>query len=117
MLDRKFVVEHADLVELNCQRRGAQADVREFVRLERQRKAMQAEVDDLNRRANEVSKSIGQTKDPAEREARKNAGRELREKTTAAQADLDRITAEGEAILRTIPNLSHPEAPVGADDQ
>ncbi len=116
MLDRRFVVEHADAVEQNCQRRGSQADVRRFVALEGQRKAAQVEVDELNRKANEVSKSIGKAKDAAEREARKNEGRELREKTVAAQAELDRLMSESDAILRTIPNMSHPEAPVGADD-
>jgi seryl-tRNA synthetase len=117
MLDRKFVVEHADQVELNCQRRGARADVRKFVELEGRRKARQLEVDELNRKANEVSKSIGKAKDAAEREARKAEGRALREQTTAAQAELEAAAAEADAILRAIPNMSHPEAPVGADDQ
>ena len=117
MLDRRFVVENLDLVEENCRRRGAQADVRAFAELESRRRAKQMDVDELNRKANEVSKSIGQTKDPAEREARKNQGRELREQTTAAQAELEQVVAESDAILRTIPNLSHPAAPLGADDQ
>jgi seryl-tRNA synthetase len=117
MLDRRFVVENAALVEQNCQRRGARADVRRFVELETQRKARQFEVDELNREANEVSKSIGKAKDAAEREARKAEGRSLRDQTAAAQAELDRIAAEADAILRAMPNLSHPDAPVGADDQ
>ena len=50
-----------------------------------QRKAKQTETEELNRKANEVSKSIGQTKDPAEREARKAEGRRLREQSTAAE--------------------------------
>jgi seryl-tRNA synthetase len=117
MLDRRFVAEHADQVALNCQRRGSRADVPRFVELESRRKAAQAQVDELNRKANEVSKSIGKAKDPAEREARKNEGRALREQTTQAQADLETLTAESDAILRTIPNMSHPDAPIGADDQ
>jgi len=117
MLDRKYIVDHVDEVELNCERRGARADVRQFVALEAKRKATQTEVDSLNRQANEVSKTIGQAKDPEERERRKAEGRTLREKTIAVQAELEAITAEADAILRTIPNLSHPEAPIGADDQ
>jgi seryl-tRNA synthetase len=117
MLDRRFVVENPDLVELNCQRRGARADVRRFVQLEADRKSKQFEVDELNRRANDVSKSIGKAQDAQEREARKNEGRALREQTTAAQAQLDAIVAEADSILRLMPNLSHPDAPVGADDQ
>ncbi|REK17260.1 MAG: serine--tRNA ligase [Planctomycetota bacterium] len=117
MLDRKFVVENLDLVEENCRRRGAKADVRAFAELEAQRKAKQAEVDELNRQANAVSKSIGKAKDAEEREARKNEGRALREQTTAAAAELEQIAAEADAILRTMPNLSHPDAPVGETDE
>lgn len=117
MLDRKFVAENVDLVKKNCALRGAKADIDQFLAIEAQRREKQGEVEQLNRQANEVSKSIGQAKDSAEREARKNQGRELREQTTAAQAALEALTAEADAILRSIPNLSHPSAPTGADDQ
>ena len=49
------------------------------------RKAKQTEVEELNRQANEVSKSIGKAKDAAEREALKEQGRQLREQTPAVQ--------------------------------
>jgi seryl-tRNA synthetase len=116
MLDRRFVVEHAEMVAENCRRRGSSADVARFVALETERRAKQVALDELNRRANEVSESIGKATDAAQREARKAEGRALREQTAAAQAELDRAVAESEAILRTIPNLSHPNAPLGADE-
>ena len=117
MLDRRFVLENVEVVEENCRRRGSNADVRRFAELETQRRAKQIEADELNRKANEVSKSIGKAKDAAEREARKALGRSLREQSAAAAAELEQATAEADAILRTIPNLSHPDAPVGADEQ
>ncbi len=117
MLDRKFIVDNADLVKKNCALRGAKVDIDQFIALDAQRREKQGEVEQLNRQANEVSKSIGQAKDAAEREARKTQGRELRERTTAAQAELDKISAEVDSLLRAIPNLSHPQAPTGADDQ
>ena len=117
MLDRKYVLEHIDEIKTNCVHRGAKVDLDQFVALETKRKHKQIEVDDLNRRANEVSKSIGTAKDAAERDARKEEGRRLRDQTTAAQAEFDQLAAESEAILRLVPNLSHPKAPVGADDQ
>lgn len=117
MLDRKFIVDNAELVKKNCALRGAKADVDRFLSLEAQRRTKQADVEELNRHANEVSKSIGQTKDPAEREERKTKGRELRDQTTAAQAELEAISAELDAIHRSIPNMSHPQAPTGVDDQ
>ncbi len=117
MLDRRFVADNVDLIQENCNRRGTTVDVRRFADLETKRRAQQAEVEELNRRANEVSKSIGKAKDEAEREARKAEGRALRERTAAAQLELDHLTAEADAILKSIPNLSHPDAPQGADDQ
>ena len=104
-------------VELNCQRRGSRADVRQFVALEAERKRLQLEVDELNRRANEVSKSIGKAKDAGRARSSQERRPSPARANAAAQADFDRLAAESEAILRTIPNLSHPDAPLGADDQ
>lgn len=112
MLDRKFILENVALVKENCQRRKSPADVDRFVELETQRRALQSRLDDLNRQANEVARSIGKA-DPAQREALKAKGRELRAAAQAAEHELASLAAELDAIHRTIPNLSHPEAPVG----
>ena len=117
MLDRRFIVENVELVQRNTASRGSKADVARFVALEALRKAKQTETEELNRKANEVSKSIGQTKDPAERDARKAEGRRLREQSTAAEAELAKLAEEADTILRAIPNLTHAAAPIGADDQ
>ena len=117
MLDRKFVVDHLAAVRENCARRGAKADVDRFVAIEAERRAKQLEVEQYNRQANEISKTIGKAKDEAERKARKAEGRRLREQVTVVQAEVDRLAAEADAILRMIPNMSHPAAPVGVDDQ
>src|SRR5947208_7306605 len=116
MLDRRFVVENAELVKQNCANRGAKADVDRFLAIEGERKALQSKIDQLNQQANAVSKSIGQAKDSAEREARKEEGRKLREQVTAVTDQLKLATEEGDTILRQIPNLTHPEAPVGGED-
>jgi len=117
MLDRKFIVENADLVAQNCVNRGVKVDVHRFVQLEQTRRLIQIDVEEHNRKANEVSKSIGKAKDKAEREARKEEGRLLREKTQTLQASLDDLTVELETLHRQIPNLSHPDAPIGVDDK
>ena len=117
MLDRRFIVENAQLVKQNCINRGANVDVDRFVQLEQRRKACQMEVEELNRKANEVSKSIGKAKDPAERDVRKEEGRQLRERTQAVQAEIDQLAAQLDLIQRQIPNLSHPDAPIGVDDK
>ena len=117
MLDRKFILENAELVKTNCVHRGVQVDVDRFVELETARRALLVELEELNRRANEVSKSIGKAKDAPQREARQEEGRRLRDKRDAAQQRHDELQAEIDALQRGIPNLSHPDAPLGADDQ
>jgi seryl-tRNA synthetase len=117
MLDRKFIVENRELVKLNCTHRGVAADVDQLVAWELKRRDKQREVEDLNRRANEVSQSIGKAKEPELREARKEEGRRLRERKDGAQAEVDSLDREIEAIQTGIPNMSHPDAPIGTDDQ
>jgi seryl-tRNA synthetase len=116
MLDRKFIVENAERVKQNCTNRNAKVDVDRFVALEARRKALQSKVDQLNRQANETARSIGRAQDAAQREALKEEGRRLREETSQAQNDMDRMAEELEILHRAIPNMSHPDAPVGADD-
>ncbi len=116
MLDRKFIVEHADEVKTNCRNRGIEADVDRLVQLEEQRREKLQEVQELNRRANEVSKSIGKAKDAEEREARKAEGRRLREAKDAAQQAHDQLEQEITAIQVGIPNMTHPAAPIGEEE-
>jgi len=117
MLDHKFIVEHAPLVQENCLNRGIQVDVDRFVDLQKRCKLKQGEVEELNRQANQVSKSIGKAKEQSQREALRDQGRRLREQTAEARAELDGLLAELDAIGRSIPNMSHPDAPIGADEK
>ncbi|MCP4463358.1 MAG: serine--tRNA ligase [Planctomycetaceae bacterium] len=117
MLDRKFILENIADVKQNCVNRGVTEQVDQLVEWESQRKAIQAETEELNRRANEVSKSIGKAKDAEEREARKNEGRELRAKKDAAQSEVDRLNAEILQLQLALPNMAHADAPVGVDDK
>ncbi len=117
MLDRRFVVENVERVKENCRNRGIEVDVDRFVELEELRRQKQTEIDQLRRQANEVSKSIGRTKDAAEREQRKQEGRRLREQVAALEEAFQQIVREADDILRRIPNMTHPDAPVGPGEE
>jgi seryl-tRNA synthetase len=116
MLDKRFILENADAVQKNCDERGMRADVARYVQLETQCRALQQEIEELSRQANAVSKTIGQAKDDAEREGRKEEGRRLREDKEVKQAEHDRIAAEAGAIYRSLPNMTHPDSPRGGED-
>ena len=113
MLDKRFVLENIDAVQSNCDRRGVDVDLSRFQQLETERRKLQSEFEDLNRQANLVSKSIGQAKSDEEREERKSAGRHLREQRDALQSRIDGVAAQANDILLGVPNMTHPEAPVG----
>jgi seryl-tRNA synthetase len=117
MLDRKYIVDNADQVIENCQRRGVPEDVAQLLELETKRRDLLQQVQELNRQANEVSKSIGKAQDDAEREARKEEGRQLRQQKDSCQEQHDAMETQIQSLQVMIPNMSHPEAPVGADDK
>jgi len=116
VLDRRYVAENVDAVAENCRLRGSTADVARFADLDRLRRQLQADIDRLNHEAGQISKSIGKAADTAEREARKADGRRLREEVAALEGRQAEIVAESDVILRAIPNLTHPDAPVGGED-
>ena len=117
MLDRKFIVENVDAVKQNCTNRNVGCDVDKLVELETQRRELMKQAEELNRDANAVAKSIGSAKDNDEREARKEQGRKLREQKDAAQTEHDDLDAKIKAIQLSIPNMAHPDAPIGEDDK
>lgn len=115
MLDRKFIVDNASVVQENCIRRGVPCDISRLVELELKRRKKLQEAEDLNRQANEASKSIGGAP-PEKREELKERGRLLRQQKEAAQAEHDQLDQEIHELEVRIPNLTHPAAPIGADD-
>lgn len=116
MLDRKFIVENAQAVKQNCLARGAHADVDRLVELEMDRRTKLSDAQELNRQANETSKLIGKAASAEEREAFKEQGRKLREQKDAAQTVHDQLETQIHELQVNIPNLTHPAAPIGADD-
>ena len=117
MLDRKFIVENAELVKRDSANRGVDVDVDALVAREAERRAKLNEVQEFNTQANANNKLIRAAKDADERDAIIQRGRELREQKDVAQAACDQLESEVLALQLQIPNLSHPDAPVGKDDK
>lgn len=117
MLDRKFIVENADRVQQNCINRGVTADVAKLVELEAKRRDKLAEVQELNRQANEKAPLVGPEKDPDKKKALIEEGRQLRAAKNAAQHEHDELDAQVAELQNGIPNMSHPAAPIGEDDK
>jgi seryl-tRNA synthetase len=114
MLDAAFIRDNLDAVKANCRNRNVQADVDSVIRLDDERKRLIGEAQKLQQRANEVSKATGREKDPAARQQLINEGKTLREQVGTLEKQREQVERDLEAVLLTIPNMSHPDAPVGA---
>ena len=117
MLDRKFIFENIEAVKQNCVNRNLNLNLDSFVDLEKARRAKLQESEELNKKSNEASKLIGQAKDNSERDSLKEEARKLRDQKSAAQEEHDQLDAEILAIQKLIPNMAHPDAPIGEDDK
>jgi seryl-tRNA synthetase len=117
MLDRKFIFENIDAVKENCVNRNLDINLDSFVDLEKARKAKLQESEELNKKSNDASKLIGKAKDDEERQALIADGKKYRELKGVAQAEHDKLDAELLAIQKLIPNMAHPDAPIGKDDK
>jgi len=112
MLDRNFVLANADAVAANCRNRGVDVDLARFVELETERRRTDQALQDAQRDSN----ALASAKDLSV-EQKREKGRELRERREKLKAELDKLQEEADALLLRVPNMTHPESPIGRDDK
>ena len=117
MLDIKLIREHPEVVRAGLRRRGDDpAQVDALLAVDERRRALITAVEALKAERNAVSKEISKLKNPAEREAKIAASRDLGERI----ADLDRQVGEADAefnqMLLWLPNLPHADVPDGTTE-
>ena len=113
MLDAAFIREHLDAVKTNCRNRNVKADVDRVVQLDDERKRLIQQTQVIQQRQNEVSKLIPKEKDAARKQELIVEGKSLREEAAAGEKQLKEIHEQLHAALLLIPNMTHPDAPVG----
>ena len=117
MLDAKYIRDNLEAVKENCRNRNVPADVDAVVRLDDERKQLAHEMQQLQKRQNEVSKAIPQAKDKDKKQALVQEGRDLREQVSELQDKERRNKADLQTVICAIPNMTHPDAPVGTTDE
>jgi seryl-tRNA synthetase len=114
MLDAAFIRDNLDAVKANCANRDVTADVDRVVALDADRKRTQRQFDETKAQQNQLSEQIKQAgKDKERRDALVAQSRGMKDQLGQLEADLKRIEADLHAVLVTIPNMTHPAAPVG----
>ena len=120
MLDLKYVIANTEAVRQNCRNRNVPDDVLEdidrAVALEAERKALMSTVEEIRRRQNEVAQATGREKDPEKRAALIEEGKRLKSEVSDQEDQLRVMEDEIKQRLRRVPNLTHPDAPVGVTE-
>jgi seryl-tRNA synthetase len=117
MLDAPYIRDHLEEVKANCRHRNVKADVDRVVQLDDERKRLGQQTQALQQRRNEVSGFIPKEKDKDKKQALIEEGRKLREQIAALEEQAKQVETDLHAALMTVPNMTHPDAPVGNDNK
>lgn len=109
MLDIKFIRENTALVKKNIKNRRMDVDVDRLLDLDQQRRERIVQLEELRATKNKTSKTK-----PSEEEILKM--KEVGVRAGIAQKELGDIETEYKELLSKIPNITHPKAPIGGEE-
>ncbi len=116
MLDYKFIKDNLDAVKANIKARNMTADADEVVRLYNKRTELVTALQELQTKRNENAKSMKGKLPDDERKRLIEEGKTLKEKIAASEKELAETEEALDVAGRQIPNMAHPDAPVGKVD-
>jgi seryl-tRNA synthetase len=116
MLDLKYIRENAQAVEENSRNRGVEVDVGLVVELADRRSALIQELNELKQRQNQMAKSIGRERDEEARGMLIEESRALKEQLPSKERELHEVEERLREEQLKIPNMTHPDSPIGKDD-
>jgi len=109
MLDIKYIRENTDTVKENNKNRKVDVDVDRLLELDTMRRERIVQIENLRALRNQKSKTK-----PTDEEIlkMKEVGREI----DLAEKELGDVEVEYKNLLQKIPNLTHPDAPIGGEE-
>jgi len=115
MLDIKFIRENKDAVKKNCELRNIQCDVDRLLELYEENKQLLWKTEDLRLKKNQLNEEI-KNASSAERGLLISKGKEIKEESDKSEGAWKKKNGEFLRELLRIPNMTHPNSPIGKDD-
>ncbi len=116
MLDADYIRQNADAVKANCRNRGASdAAVDSVVALETRRKELAQKRGETAAKKNQISAGFKNAKTDEDKQALRDQGKAIDAEVAAIDTELKTVEANRDAALVLIPNMTHPDAPVGGE--
>lgn len=117
MLDLRYVYENMDEVRRNTELRRLTVDFDRFRSLYEDRLGAIRRSEDLQRRQNEIARSMKGKPADDERRRLVEEGKALKAEVGRLKDELRDVETALDEIARQIPNLTHPDVPVGASEE
>jgi len=117
MLDHKFIAENIDAVTANINNRFMKADASAAARLYSRRAELVTALQALQQKRNANAAAMKGKLEQEQRNALIEDGKKLKEAIASAEAELSATKKELDTEARKIPNMAHPDAPVGREDK
>ncbi|MCC7522296.1 serine--tRNA ligase [Candidatus Uhrbacteria bacterium] len=115
MLDIKFIRENAQAVSLHAEQKRMPFDVDVLLALDDRRLSLLKRVEELRKERNEIADRMKSAL-PDERPHLIERGKALKDELAASEKSFEDADKAFKDAMLKVPNLNHPEAPVGASD-
>ncbi|MDO9121739.1 MAG: serine--tRNA ligase, partial [Anaerolineaceae bacterium] len=117
MLDLNFIRENPEVIKKSLADRQMENSIVDSVlSLDVERRNLLTQVEKLKAERNVVSKEISTTKDPAERQKKIDAMREVGDQIAGLDDTVREVDEKLKYLLASIPNIPDPATPYGKDD-
>jgi seryl-tRNA synthetase len=116
VLDLRYVRENPEAVAENCRNRGVVADIDLVVKLADRRSGLIQELNELKHQQNQLAKSVGGERDLERRKYLIAESRRMKEAIPERETELQMVERRLREEMLKIPNMTHPDSPIGKDD-
>jgi len=116
MLDIKYLRDNLPQVEKALSNRGEGVDLSGFQQLDQQRRELLNEVEALKAEKNKVSALIGKTKDKSQVQDEIARMKDVSAQIKDLDDSLRQVEEQLKELLMGIPNIPHPETPIGTSE-
>ncbi|MDR0312129.1 MAG: serine--tRNA ligase [Treponema sp.] len=117
MLDLHFIADNVEAVKKNIADRFMKADADAVVRLFKLRAELTTSLQGLQQKRNANAAAMKGKLESDARQKLIEEGKLLKEAIATAEAELSKVEAELDVEVRRIPNMAHPDAPIGKEDK
>ncbi|CAL1390303.1 unnamed protein product [Linum trigynum] len=115
-IDFKWIRDNREAVAENIRKRNSKASLELVLELYEKMLAVQKEVEKLRGERNAVANKMKGKLEPSERQKFIEAGKNLKEALTSLEEDLVKLSDELQQEAQSIPNMTHPDVPIGGED-